>query len=353
MSAPKINITRITDSSTGSVKTVYSRAQAQEANANQAKQLAQNAFSSVQPTRSTLLDQSAAKNHIPTQANPAVSVQEAAKHVDMSQAISIDLPSRFKFYTFKDLYVKPMRNHHRAKLAAAYQQQAVRPVVEVIDSLLSTSTGETCLAYKLTEPDFTYLMYWIRLHFFMTTPFTVRTACKNPEHIKQVESGEKRKASLEIVQTLNSLVPESKFIDENYEPDFSEFIPTFEGLDYVPEGISVGAATYGDIVELTEDDHFMMEQTDPATGKVEKVPNTAYLYLVNAAAYLHGPGLTLRDRVKMIGNMDEQDYTKLINLGKSIPNYGVNEVITVRCKECGATRRVRVRLDAHSFFPDL
>ena len=163
----------------------------------------------------------------------------------------------------------------------------------------------------------------------------------------------KAKASLEIVQTLNSLVPESKFIDENYEPDFSEFIPTFEGLDYVPEGISVGAATYGDIVELTEDDHFMMEQTDPATGKVEKVPNTAYLYLVNAAAYLHGPGLTLRDRVKMIGNMDEQDYTKLINLGKSIPNYGVNEVITVRCKECGATRRVRVRLDAHSFFPDL
>ena len=328
----KVNVKQI-KTSTGT-KTVFTREDLQQ---NQMQR-------SLQPVRNTL---------IPTQANPSVSVQEAARHVDMGQAISIDLPSRFKFYTFKDLYVKPMRNVHRAKLSAAYQMQSVRPVVEVIDSLLSTSDGQTGLAYQLTEPDFNYLMYWIRIHFFTSVPFTVKAKCKNPEHVKLVEEGKKHKATLNIIQTLNNLVPESKFLDEDYDADFSQYNPTFAGVKNPPVEFKVAPPTYNDIIELTEDEYFLIEQKDPETGKMVKVPNSAYVYLVNAAAYLQVPGMSLRDRAKLVGDMDEEDYNKLIDAGKSIPEYGVNEVITLKCKECGATRQVRTRLDAHSFFPGL
>ena len=166
--------------SNGGTKTVYSRQFLdQQQNMQQP---------TTQVVRSTMIQRATGQQmEIPTQANSEVSVQQAAKNVDMAQAISIDLPSRFVFYSFKDLYIKPMRNIHRAKLAAAYQMQAVRPVVEVIDSLLSTSDGQTGLAYQLTEPDFNYLMYWIRIHFFTTVPFTIKAKCTNPEHIKQVE----------------------------------------------------------------------------------------------------------------------------------------------------------------------
>lgn len=292
-------------------------------------------------------------NDVPTQADKTISVQEAAKNIDMGQAISIDLPSRFKFYSFKDLYIKPMRNFHRAKLAAAYQQQSLRPVAEVIDSLLATSSGQTGLVYLLTVEDFTYLMYWIRLHFFTASPITLRAQCKDEKHLRDVKDGKKTKKSLQIVQVINNLVPEAVFLEEDFEPHLEQFMPSFDGVENVPEGAYVSPATYGDIIELTEDDHFLSEEIDPQTGEKVKMPNTAYVYLANAAAFLRVPGMSFRDRVMLVGNMDDADYNKLMSVAKAIPTYGVNEVVKIRCKECGAIRSVKTRLDAHSFFPDL
>lgn len=331
----------------GGTKTIYTRQQPS----------VHNAQTNLNPKRSNSIQQQQIIKKttavISTQANPQVSIQEAAKNVDMGQAISIDLPSRFIFYKFKDLYIKPMRNMHRAKLAAAYQMQAVRPVVEVIDSLLSTSDGQTGLAYQLTEPDFNYLMYWIRIHFFTSVPFTIKARCTNPEHLKQVEEGKKSKASLMITQVISNLVPEAKFLPEDYKPDFSQFALSFNGVDNPPEYYEITPPCYNDIIELTEDDYFLTDWKNPETGKIEKIPNTAYVYLVNAAAMLRVPGMSLRDRAKLVGDMGEEDYNKLIAASKAIPEYGVNEEVSLRCKECGAVRRVRVRLDAHSFFPDL
>ena len=339
----KVDIKQI-KTAQGGTKTIFTR---QPMPTQQQQQ--QPTTNNKQIVRSTLIQRPA----IATQANPEVSVQTAAKNVDMAQAISVDLPSRFVFYKFKDLYVKPMRNMHRAKLAAAYQMQAVRPVVEVIDSLLSTSDGQTGLAYQLTEPDFNYLMYWIRIHFFTTVPFTIKAKCTNPEHIKLVEEGKKHKSTLNIIQTINNLVPESKFLPEDYKPDFTKFMPSFNGVNNQPEYFEIAPPSYNDIIELTEDDYFLIDHKDPQTGKVEKIPNTAYVYLVNAAAMLRVPGMSLRDRAKLIGEMDDVDYDKLVQASKSIPEYGVNEIVKLKCKECGAVRQVRARLDAHSFFPDL
>ena len=339
----KVDIKQI-KTAQGGTKTIFTR---QPMPTQQQQQ--QPTTNNKQIVRSTLIQRPA----IATQANPEVSVQTAAKNVDMAQAISVDLPSRFVFYKFKDLYVKPMRNMHRAKLAAAYQMQAVRPVVEVIDSLLSTSDGQTGLAYQLTEPDFNYLMYWIRIHFFTTVPFTIKAKCTNPEHIKLVEEGKKHKSTLNIIQTINNLVPESKFLPEDYKPDFTKFMPSFNGVNNPPEYFEIAPPSYNDIIELTEDDYFLIDHKDPQTGKVEKIPNTAYVYLVNAAAMLRVPGMSLRDRAKLIGEMDDVDYDKLVQASKSIPEYGVNEIVKLKCKECGAVRQVRARLDAHSFFPDL
>ena len=135
----------------------------------------------------------------------------------MEEAIQVYLPSLFKFYTFKDLYIKPMRNRHRAKLAKAFSMRSPRPVVEVIDSLLYTSNGDTHLAYKLCREDFTYLQYWIRLNFFTKTPLMVTAQCQNPEHVQKVEEGKLSAKSLEIRQEIQELKPQVKDLPEDFE----------------------------------------------------------------------------------------------------------------------------------------
>lgn len=271
---------------------------------------------------------------------------------EMGNAISVGLPSNFYFYTFKDLYCKPMKNRHRAKLAAAFQQKSMRPVVEVINSLLSTSTGETDLAYKLCEQDFTFLLYWIRLHHFTKNPFKIKVRCKDPKHIADVKAGKKDKKTLVHEHIINDLNPIVTYLPEDFTIDFSQYMPSFLGVKR-PENAYVSIPRYTDVLEITEDtEHFLKVEVDEE-GNPVPVANTEYFYLANAAFWLQVPGWTLKQRCDLVGEMNDEDYDLLASLSKAIPVFGAKTSVTVQCPECGATRTVQLSIDAHSFFPDL
>lgn len=271
---------------------------------------------------------------------------------EMGNAISVGLPSNFYFYTFKDLYCKPMKNRHRAKLAAAFQQKSMRPVVEVVNSLLSTSTGETDLAYKLCEQDFTFLLYWIRLHHFTKNPFKIKVRCKDPKHIADVKAGKKDKKTLVHEHVINDLNPIVTYLPENFTIDFSQYMPSFLGVKR-PENAYVSIPRYTDVLEITEDtEHFLKVEVDEE-GNPVPVANTEYFYLANAAFWLQVPGWTLKQRCDLVGEMNDEDYDLLASLSKAIPVFGAKTSVTVQCPECGATRTVQLSIDAHSFFPDL
>ena len=270
----------------------------------------------------------------------------------MEEAIQVYLPSLFKFYTFKDLYIKPMRNRHRAKLAKAFSMRSPRPVVEVIDSLLYTSNGDTHLAYKLCREDFTYLQYWIRLNFFTKTPLMVTAQCQNPEHIQKVEEGKLSAKSLEIRQEIQELKPQVKDLPEDFEIDFTQYNPTFEGVQNVPQVWRVGMPTIVDTIDIMDDESFI-KQKRLANGQIDVDVDYEYTYLLRAAVYLQVPGMSLKERCDLVGEMGDDDFERLASLEKAIPTFGVDPVVKVRCKECGAVQEVTCQVDAHSFFPEL
>lgn len=271
---------------------------------------------------------------------------------EMGNAISIGLPSNFYFYTFKDLYCKPMKNRHRAKLAAAFQQKSMRPVVEVINSLLSTSTGETDLAFKLCEQDFTFLLYWIRIHHFTKNPFKIKVRCKDPKHIADVKAGKKDKKTLVHEQIISDLNPLVTYLPNDFAIDFNDYMPSFIGVKR-PQNVYVSIPRYTDVLEITEDaEHFLKVEIDEE-GNPVPVGNTEYFYLANAAFWLQVPGWTLKQRCDLVGDMNDEDYERLASLSKVIPFFGAKTSVTVQCPECGATRTVQLSIDAHSFFPDL
>ena len=267
-------------------------------------------------------------------------------------AISVGLPSNFYFYTFKDLYCKPMKNRHRAKLAAAFQQQAMRPVVEVINSLLSTSSGETDLAYKLCEQDFTFLMYWIRLHHFAKSPLKVKARCKNPQHIADVKAGKKDKKTLVFEQVISDLKPLVTYLPDDFTIDFNQYMPSFKGVKR-PDNVYISIPRYTDVLEFTEDSDTFLKIEKDEDGNPVPVGNTEYFYLANAAFYLQVPGWTLKQRCDLVGDMNDDDYELLSSLNTVIPQFGAKTTIQVQCPECGATRTAQVSIDAHSFFPNL
>ena len=270
----------------------------------------------------------------------------------LEEAVQVYLPSLFKFYTFKDLYIKPMRTRHRAKLAKAFSIRSPRPVVEVIDSLLYTSNGDTHLAYKLCPEDFTYLQYWIRLNFFTKTPLLVTAYCQDAEHIRKVNEGKLDSKTLKITQEIQELKPQVTDLPEDFEIDFAQFNPTFEGVRNVPQTWRVGMPSILDTIDIMDDESFL-RQKKLADGQVDVDVDLEYTYLLQAAIYLQVPGMTLKQRCDLVGELSDEDFERLASIEKAIPTFGVNPMVKVRCKECGAVQEVMCQVDAHSFFPKL
>lgn len=257
---------------------------------------------------------------------PALS---SVRLVSEAEAISIAVPSNFAFYKFKDLYVRPFRGLHLAKLSKAHKERSLTPIIEAVSSVLSTTEGNVPgLGYYLTIPDFYFVLYWLRLNSFTKSTYQHTTVCLDEQHNKDVEEGKKTKESLRIQETVNTSKIQIDTLTEIPNP----YLYVLDYPDYI-----LRPCTVLDTVEIMEH---------------PKASDDEFQYLAQKACYLtlaEGSTPSLDQRISIVEEMTTADLSTIAAYEKASQAYGVKEQITVRCTGCGAKRATTLTLDAHSF----
>lgn len=252
-----------------------------------------------------------------------------ARPMSEAEAVSIDLPSKFAFYPFKDLYVRPFRVSHLAKIAKASANSSLQMVAEVVSSVLSTPTGDTNIAFQLTMADFTAVLYWLRFNSFTKKTMQVQFTCGGAEHIAKVNAGELSAASLEVSASAVSSMLETKEL--TYAPDPEHFriaLPNGESVGMRPETIQ-------DVIEFLDHPQWQDEE---------------FQYLAKIGALLDIPQMTLGQRVEFAGAELSTDDTVLVQEFAVLADaYGIDEYVQLRCPECGASQRIKISVDASRF----
>jgi len=242
----------------------------------------------------------------------------------------VDLPSRYAFYDFKELYVRPFVAFQLAKLSRAHEEQSLLPMVEAVSSVLSSPSVApgVSIAHMLTVPDFYYVLYWLKMHSFSKGSYLHTTVCMNPEHMEWVQQGLKQKESLKVQE----LVTKSQLQITNLDviPDMTQF-NLGDDCEFV-----LHPATMVDTLSFLE--HPQLR--DPE-----------FQWLARRASFIRHReyDLDFNERVEALKVFSADQTDTITKFEKICDSYGVKEKINVRCKECGASRVTRMTLDAHSF----
>jgi len=262
----------------------------------------------------------------------AVPDMQVQTPVAEESAISVALPSKFVFYPFQDLFVGSPKARHLAKFAKAHAERSLRITVEVISSLLSTTSPDMngkSLAHMLTVPDFYFVMYFLRLNNYNKTQFTHKSRCRNPKHLKRVEEGELAAETLEIQELITGSRLETQDLTE---------IPTVDPS--LLNGLKVKPAFMRDSIEWLEH---------------PRIADPEVQFLGQLAMYVDGSHLpkdTMDARMLLVDNLDPDQIQLIRDYDRAMMAYGITEKINVRCKECGASMETTVNIDAHSFLPN-
>lgn len=245
------------------------------------------------------------------------------------EASSLDLPSRFWAYGFKDLYATPFVAFHLAKMSRAHEEGSLLPMVEVVSSVLQSSgiDPHVSIAHQLTVPDFYFVLYWLKLHSFTKGSYLHTTMCMNPEHHKQVTSGLKPKESLKLQEMVTRSTLQVKNLLEVPDASFN----LGDDCEFYLQ-----PATMQDTLEFLE---------HPQAADIE------FQYAARRASFIrHRDGyMSFDERVAAFRPMSADQVLMIEQYEKICDSYGVQEKIVVRCKECGASRVTKMTLDAHSF----
>jgi len=250
-----------------------------------------------------------------------------------AEGLSLALPSRFAFYSFKDLYIVPFKAKHLAKLQAAHSQRSMLPVIEAVSSVIySTEYNKPGLAFELTLPDFYFVLYWLRLNSFTKSNFTHETKCNNPEHHAKVEQGLLPKESLEIRQIIRNTELKTVELEHIPDPEIFKFSETSPFMFNPPR--------MSDVMEFVEN---------------PKMKNAAlrdeFAFMAQLATHIQGKHkyLNLEERISFFEEASGDVVQQVQEYESLIENYGVQETIQVTCKECGHQRVTKLTLDAWSF----
>lgn len=264
----------------------------------------------------------APQNPVPMSA--AIAPPEAVlKNPDL---LSVDLPSNFLFYSFKELRVELIKGRHQAKFARAAETRNMQTLVEAVSSTIGTP-GVT--AFDLTVPDFYWLLYWHKLNSFTKSKFINTTECDNPEHRREVFEGKKSPESLVIQTYINkSSLVETKL----------DVIPDLVAESNLPASLRLKPPLMRDIIDYV----------DHPNGEEPELQ-----LLGQFATMVDGITQTLpfNDRLTLVEDLTADQLQFLRDYETSINNYGIEETINVKCKECGASKTVRLSIDAFSFLP--
>lgn len=255
-------------------------------------------------------------------------VPPPAFHAD-EEGTSVELPSLFAFYEFKDLYVYTLRGKHLRKLARAHKENSLLQTAEVVSSVLRTSDPNydgRPLAFDLTIPDFYWVLYYLRQNSFTKSNFTHRTRCTNPAHLELVREGKAAPESLLIEE----LIQKSSLVNNRLKA-----LPSTDMSSLERDGIPYRPATIRDLVLIM--DHPNFEEDDPE-----------FMYASEIASYIGG-GLSIQERIEIVDDLSPDQINAIKSYEEEVSNYGIDEMVTVHCKGCGASMKDRVSIDASTF----
>lgn len=258
-------------------------------------------------------------------------------------AVIMDLPSRYAFYDFKDLYAVPFKGVHMRKLFAARQTQSQLHVVEAVSTVLSNTAGDTKLAFKLTMPDFYFIMHWLRMESFTKSAFIHNSVCRNPEHIKEVQSGRVAQDTLTHSQVINKSTLKTKMLERVPNPEaYPLSIRNLTLGELRVQNLALGPATMADTLEVSEHPDVMDSEFQYAASKA--------VYLKADRDSNTGRELTFSDKLKIVDELSPDDHLIISAYEKVATDYGVDETVQVTCKHCGHSRIDKIFIGAASFF---
>ena len=269
---------------------------------------------------------------------------EHPPHVAMSagEHISLAMPSRFHFYDFKDVYAVPFSKKHLPKLAKSRTEQSVLPMVEAVSSVLRNSKGDTDIAFKLTIPDYYFILHWLRHESFTKFAFTHHDICTSKRHGELIDNGEKSVESLRVSEIISKTKLAVLYLDRAPDPDNFKLDSQF---------ITLRPALVSDYLEITN----TPRMADPEFAYLAEAASYCTIYTKDARPEVGVRPMTLEEKVDFLQD-DESDVTAddihvIFAWSKALDWYGVQETVRMRCKECGASWDSKVSLEAHSFLP--
>lgn len=255
--------------------------------------------------------------------------------------MSVGLPSKFHFYPFKSISLRPLLGLHIAKFHRAHKEASLRLVVEAINSTLDPAVS----AFDLTPADFYYLMYWQRVTSFSSTPMLIETYCTAPKHNDEVMIGVMDEEGQPVLDEDKKPVKKAKetlHIKDYLKATTLEVqdLPAFDMKEFqqLHDKYQLGYETMRDVVDMTEQ-------------VIDGGKDAEFAFKAGKAAFLaKGEGrMTLEERAKVFDTMDADEIAQLDLYIEKLSGYGVSEHAVMRCKDCGASTRVPVSFDALSF----
>lgn len=253
------------------------------------------------------------------------------------ESISVALPSNFVFYPFKDLYVKPLRALHLAKMNKAHQDSSLQIMVECVSSVLSSTYDTQGLGYELSVQDFHAVLHWLKMHSTIEGVTTTTNLCENPQHIAQVNLGEMPAESLVV----NTVITKPDLRIRNLEnadmPNMDDFVLSVESP------FIMRPPTMKDSVEFLDDE-------DAMDAEFQFLSKIACVLAIPDVPAAQQP--SLRDRIAFVSDLPDSDVQKLMAFDAHFEKFGVKQMIKIDCKVCGASREAELLLEAHSFLPN-
>lgn len=272
---------------------------------------------------------------------PSSSLQTITPPMRDSAYYSLQLPSDFFWYDFKELSTSIIKGSQQGKLTRAAKEGSAAYVVEAIASTLGNPERINDLALG----DFYYILYWLRFASYTSFAFHHASRCTAPEHLTRVAEGKAHPESLLTIHSISTTHITEKVLDAARMQRF------LDAADEVlaPFGLRSDVPRVKDLVPCEQ---YRQEFGTPDANGVLSL-DEELTYCTDRAPCVRrldeGPPLSFAERIKLVQNLPADVLFPLDALLEESSNYGIEEFIKVNCKECGAEHRTKVSISALTF----
>jgi hypothetical protein len=260
--------------------------------------------------------------------------------VSTADYVSLDLPSKFAYYPFKDLYIKPFRTPHLAKLAKADARNSLQLLAELVSSVLMTPSGDTNIAFKLSITDLNAVMYWLRMNSFAKHTISVKSECEGHEHREAVQKGTMDKESLIITTMFQETDINVRYLESMPDPEEYKIILRDDKIG--ERVVRMRPETVADSIQFLDHPDFMDEELQY---------KTKILSVLDLPSAFPEINWTLDQKLAFYdeGILSMEDVMLAQKFGDLMDSIGIQEIVKTKCGKCGASGTALLSFDAASF----